>query len=76
MLVTFDHINGFGKITQQDFIYSNPEGSLEKNETPDDALNLGWIPWKGKWYNHRSIRINLKNYYPSKSIKKDYKKIQ
>lgn len=76
MLITFDHVNGFGKITHQDFIYSNPEGTLEKNEKPDHALEKGWIPWKGKWYNHRSVRINLEKYYPSKSTKKDYKKIE
>ncbi|NBP02886.1 MAG: hypothetical protein EBU90_22775 [Proteobacteria bacterium] len=76
MLITFDHVNGFGKITHQDFVYSNPEGTLEKHETPDDALRFGWIPWKGKWYNHRSVRINLAKYHPSKSTKKDYKKIE
>jgi len=76
MLINFDHINGFGKITHQDFIYSNPEGILEKNEKPDRALEKGWIPWKDKWYNHRSVRINLEKYYPSKSTKKDYKKIE
>lgn len=75
MLIDFDHINGFGKITHQDFIYSNPEGTLEKNEKPDQALTMGWIPWKTKWYNHRSVRINLGKYSPSKSTKKDYKKI-
>jgi len=76
MKVLFDHINGFGKITHQDFVYSNPEGTLEKNEKPDQALEKGWIPWKGKWYNHRSVRINLNNYYPNKNTKKDYKKIE
>jgi len=76
MRITFDHIDGFGKITNQDFIYSNPEGDLDKDETPDTALNQGWIPWKNKWYNHRSVRINLDEYYPSKSTKKDHKKIQ
>jgi|GEM_PF-1453504 len=75
MLITFDHINGFGKITNQDFIFSNPEGTLERKEKPDDALEKGWIPWKNKWYNHRSVRINLDKYKPSKSVKKDYKKI-
>lgn len=76
MEIYFDHIKGFGKITHQDFIYSNPEGVLEKNENPDDVLEKGWIPWKNKWYNHRSVRINLERYYPSKSTKKDCKKIQ
>jgi hypothetical protein len=75
MLITFDHINGFGKMTHQDFVYSNPEGVLEKNEKPDEALEKGWIPWKNKWYNHRSVRINLKEYYPTKTTKKDFKKI-
>lgn len=76
MEVSFDHIGGFGKITHQDFIYSNPKGVLEKNEKPDDALEKGWIPWENEWYNCRSVRINLKNYYPSKSVKKDYRKIK
>lgn len=76
MLVTFDHIVGFGKITKQDFVFSNPEGTLDPKESPDDVLEKGWIPWKGKWYNHRSVRINLKNFYPSKSTKKDLNKIE
>jgi len=76
MLINFDHVLGFGKMTNQDFIYSCPEGILEKKENPDDALSKGWIPWKGKWYNHRSVRINLKNYYPSKNTKKDLNKIE
>ena len=76
MQISFDHVNGFGKITNQDFIYSNPEGVLEEKEKPDDALEKGWIPWKNKWYNHRSVRINLRNYYPSKTTRKDFKKIE
>jgi hypothetical protein len=76
MQITFNHIEGFGKITHQDLIYSNPEGILEQKEIPDDALQNGWIPWKGKWYNHRSVRIDLKNYKPSKTVRKDSKKIQ
>lgn len=76
MLVTFNHIIGFGKMTNQDFVFSNPEGTLEKKEKPDHALEKGWIPWKGRWYNHRSVRINLENYYPSKSTKKDLNKIK
>lgn len=76
MLITFDHILGFGKMTEQDFVFSNPEGILEKKETPDQVLAKGWIPWKGKWYNHRSVRINLDKYYPSKSTKKDLNKIE
>lgn len=27
--VVFDHIEGFGKITEQDFIYSDPKGIAE-----------------------------------------------
>lgn len=76
MLITFDHVNGFGKITNQDFIFSNPEGTLERKEKPDEALNKGWIPWKGKWYNHRSVRIDLNKYKPTKTTRKDFKKIE
>lgn len=75
MQIIFDHITGFGKITHQDFIYSNPEGILENTDTPDDALDRGWIPWKDRWYNHRSVRINLDEYHPGKTTKKDFKKI-
>jgi arginyl-tRNA--protein-N-Asp/Glu arginylyltransferase len=70
MRVVFDHINGFGKVSDQDFIYSQPHGVLEDGENPSDALDKGWIPWEGLWYNLRSVRINLNEYKPHETTRK------
>lgn len=70
MKISFDHIAGFGKVSDQDFIYSQPHGVLEPGETPEEALEQGWIPWGGYWYNIRSVRIDLKEYRPSKTTAK------
>jgi hypothetical protein len=68
--VRFNHIEGFGKVSAQDFIYSQPQGFLEPGENPNDALNQGWIPWDGAWYNVRSVRINLSKYKPHDTTRK------
>ena len=70
MRIVFDHINGFGKVSDQDFIYSQPHGVLEDGENPSDALDKGWIPWEGLWYNLRSVRINLSEYKPHETTRK------
>lgn len=70
MRVVFDHIEGFGKVSHQDFIYSSPVGHLEDWETAQSALETGWIPWDGVWYNMRSVRINLEHYRPSATTKR------
>lgn len=75
MRVHFDHINGFGKVSDQDFIYSQPYGELEENESPQEALNQGWIPWDGHWYNLRSVRIDLSLYKPHKTTRRLAKKV-
>jgi len=76
MIVVFDHINGFGKVSDQDFIYSQPHGVLEEGEDPADALARGWIPWDGDWYNLRSVRIDISQYKPHETTKRLAKKIQ
>jgi hypothetical protein len=76
MRVVFDHINGFGKVSDQDFIYSQPHGVLEEGEKPSDALAQGWIPWDGDWYNLRSVRLDLSRYKPHETTKRLAKKIQ
>jgi arginyl-tRNA--protein-N-Asp/Glu arginylyltransferase len=68
--IIFDHINGFGKVSDQDFIYSQPHGVLEPGETEADALANGWIPWDGDWYNLRSVRIDLSAYKPHETTRK------
>lgn len=70
MRVVFDHINGFGKVSDQDFIYSQPHGVLEPGEKESEALATGWIPWDGDWYNLRSVRINLSEYKPHETTRK------
>lgn len=75
MKVFFDHIAGFGKVSDLEVIVNCAYGILESNESSVDALKQGWIPWKDKWYNERSTRIDLSKYQPSKTTKKLAKKI-
>ncbi len=70
MKIIFDHINGFGKVSDQDFIYSQPHGILEPGETAAQALANGWIPWDGVWFNLRSVRIDLSEYKPHETTKR------
>lgn len=70
MKVIFDHINGFGKVSDQDFIYSQPHGILEPGETAAEALANGWIPWDGVWFNLRSVRIDLSEYKPHETTRR------
>lgn len=76
MRVVFDHVGGFGKVSHQDFIYSNPVGHLEAKESPVKALQEGWIPWDGVWYNLRSVRIDVAKYKPHKSTRRLSHKVE
>jgi hypothetical protein len=76
MKIVFDHVHGFGKVCHQDFIYSHPVGHLEEKESPVKALEEGWIPWDGVWYNLRSVRIDLATYKPHKSTRRLSHKIE
>lgn len=75
MKVHFDHIEGFGKVSDLDFIYSAPYGILEPGESGADALKEGWIPWGSEWYNLRSVRLDLSLYRPSETVKRLSKKV-
>lgn len=70
MKVVFNHITGFGKVSDQDFIYTEPHGILEEGESAASAFDNGWIPWDGVWYNLRSVRIVVKDYTPNKTTRK------
>jgi hypothetical protein len=70
MKVVFDHINGFGKVSDQDFIYSQPHGVLEEGESEVEAFEKGWIPWDKDWYNLRSVRIDISDYKPHDTTKR------
>lgn len=72
--VVFNHIEGFGKITQLDFIYSDPKGINLKEEYLD-YLEEGWVEWQNYWYNLRSTRILIKDYSPTKTTKKLSKRV-
>lgn len=72
--IIFDHTEGFGKVTDNDFIYSDPKGiALSKDYI--NYLEAGWIEWGKYWYNLRSVRLNINKYSPSKTTKKLSNKI-
>ena len=76
MKIFFDHVNGFGKIRDYEVIINCAYGILEESETETEALENGWIPWKGKWYNERSTRIKLDFFRPTKTTKRLSNKIK
>jgi len=73
--VIFDHIEGFGKITEQDFIYSDPKG-IAVGKDYVDYLESGWVEWGVYWYNLRSVRLDLRKYEASKTTRKLAKNIK
>jgi arginyl-tRNA--protein-N-Asp/Glu arginylyltransferase len=75
MKVYFDHLQGFGKVSDLEVIVNCAYGILEPGESSVDALLQGWIPWEDRWYNERSTRINLVEYKPTKTTKKLSKNI-
>ena len=75
MKVIFDHVKGFGKVSDIEVIVPCAYGLLEEGESCNDALKQGWIPWEGKWYNERSTRIDLSIYKPSKTVRRLSKKV-
>jgi hypothetical protein len=75
MKVYFDHVTGFGKVSDLEVIVNCAYGILGPDESTRDALHQGWIPWEDKWYNERSTRIDLSKYSPSKTTKKLSKRI-
>jgi arginyl-tRNA--protein-N-Asp/Glu arginylyltransferase len=75
MKVYFDHVHGFGKVSDLEVIVNCAYGELDHGESYTDVLKEGWIPWEGKWYNERSVRIDLNEYVPTKTTKKLSKKI-
>jgi len=75
MKVFFDHVSGFGKVSDLEVIVNGAYGILEPDESTTNALHQGWIPWEGKWYNERSTRLNLTLYRPTKTTRKLSKKV-
>lgn len=76
MKIIFDHINGFGKISNQDFIHTPIIGYAEINDDFDELLENGWLPWNNYWFQARSIRYNLLELDHHKKTKKISKKIE
>jgi arginyl-tRNA--protein-N-Asp/Glu arginylyltransferase len=73
--VIFDHVSGFGKITEQDFIYSDPKGIAMSTDFLT-YLEEGWIEWQGYWYNLRSTRIKVSEYKPTKTVRRLARKVE
>ena len=76
MKVHFDHVSGFGKVKHMDFIFSDPYGTLEEGESGADALKQGWIPWGDRWFNLRSVRLDLSLYTPAATVRKLARNVQ
>jgi hypothetical protein len=74
MKVTFDHIEGWGKITKMDVIHSPCWATVEE-ESPDEMLENGWLPWQGKWFPARSVRYDLSATRFGKTTIKNSKKV-
>lgn len=75
MKIFFDHIRGFGKVSDLEVIVNCAYGVLENNESPGESLKQGWIPWEDRWYNERSTRLDLRLYKPTKTTRKLSKRI-
>ena len=76
MKIIFDHINGFGKISNEDFIHTPVIGYSEINDDFDELLENGWLPWNDYWFQARSVRYNLLKLDFHKKTKKISKKIE
>lgn len=76
MKIIFDHINGFGKISNQDLIYADVFGYPEINDDLDELLENGWLPWNNYWFQSRSVRYDLSKIQFHKKTKKNAKKIE
>lgn len=76
MKIYFDHINGFGKISNQDLIYTEIFGYPEINDDFDNLLENGWLPWNNYWFQSRSVRYDLSKMHFNKKINKLAKKIE
>ena len=76
MKIIFDHINGFGKVSSQDLIYTPIFAYPEIDDDFDDLLEQGWLPWDNYWFQSRSVRYNLSKIDFHKKTKKLAKKIE
>lgn len=74
MKITFDHIEGWGKISSDDVIYS-PCWATVDTESPDEMLENGWLPWQNKWFPARAVRYDLSQVKFSKTTRKMSKKV-
>jgi hypothetical protein len=75
MKLIFDHINGFGKMAKETFLYYGCLAKVDKKEF-SDALETGWFPIDSDyWFQCRSTRINLEKYETKKEILKKTKLI-
>jgi hypothetical protein len=75
MKIVFDHIEGWGKICKSDLIYA-PCWAYPEGESSDDMLEAGWLPWQGRWFPARSVRLELAAVQFGRTVQKCSRKIQ
>lgn len=71
MKIIFDHISGFGRTTNLDFIHVDFYAIKEDSDSAKEMLESGWLPWDGKWFQMRSTRYKISEItFDKKSFKK------
>jgi hypothetical protein len=73
MKIEFDHIEGWGKITQHDLIHA-PCWVVREWESHDQMLEAGFLPWAGKWFPARSVRYDLERMTFGRTVEKSFRK--
>lgn len=76
MRIIFDHTHGFGKMSNQSYIYA-PIGAFIEQDEVKGALESGWCPLiNNVWFQTRSTRIKIEEYQTEKNILKLTKNIK
>lgn len=73
MKIEFDHIEGWGKITQHDLIHA-PCWVTREEESPDQMLEMGFLPWNNKWFPARSVRYDLERMTFGRTVMKSFRR--
>lgn len=75
MKIAFDHIDGWGKVTETDVIHA-PCWATPDFESPDDMLEAGWLPWQGRWFPARSVRVDVERSEFGRTVRKCSRKVE
>jgi len=70
MKIRFNHVHGFGAMSQRDYMFTEVCGTREPMDLVHNLLEEGWCPWQNDmWYQGRSVRIAA-THKPSRSTRK------